>query len=230
MDNVKITKDAEIKLVEAMEKYKQLILSHVEMLNNDDNISLRDIEIAIQKTNQQRTCVSPIFKRNHSKELFLWFLVCICLLFISFGGILTVLGDTDRYIDLSKTGEIVMLVGSVINIILFISIFVLNFNKRQFPSKEVGVIEFMNKWNYFEEKLKLNYHHNNKGKIPSYFELIEFLIQSNGKEYPDIVVDFKSGLHFRNDLVHRTKMESVSMDRIKDACKKLDKLIKRIES
>ena len=126
MDNVKITKDAEVKLVEAMEKYKQLILSHVEMLNNDDNISLRDIEIAIQKTNQQRTCVSPIFKRNHSKELFLWFLVCICLLFISFGGILTVLGDTDRYIDLSKTGEIVMLVGSVINIILFISIFLQN--------------------------------------------------------------------------------------------------------
>ena len=64
MDNVKITKDAEVKLVEAMEKYKQLILSHVEKLNNDDNISLRDIEIAIQKTNQQRTAYNLLLQKH----------------------------------------------------------------------------------------------------------------------------------------------------------------------
>lgn len=229
MDNIKITKDAEAKLVEAMELYKQQILLEVKHSNKNENVSLKDIEIAIRKINQRKKSINPLFKRNTNKEFFLWFFVCVCLLIISFGGILTTLGDTDRHIDLSKTGEIVMFIGTIINIILFIVIFIVNANKRQYPSKEIGVLEFMTKWKYFEEKLKQNYKNSIKEKTPSYFDLIAYLIQSNDKSNPDIVTDFKSVLHFRNDLVHRSRIESITMNQLKEAHKKLDKLIKCIE-
>lgn len=229
MDNIKMTKDAEAKLVEAMELYKQQILLEVRHSNKDKNVSLKDIEIAIRKINQQKKSINSLFKRNTNKEFLLWFFVCVCLLIVSFGGILTTLGDTDKHIDLSKTGEIVMFIGTIINIILFIVIFIVNSNKRQYPSKEIGVLEFMTKWKYFEEKLKQKYKNSNKEKIPSYFDLIAFLIQSNDKNNPEIVTDFKNVLHFRNDLVHRSRIESISMNQIKEAHKKLDKLIKCIE-